>query len=363
MLWSIKSLQTSRSQRPIAHPKLPHSPHSKPDQPLHRGYGLASCLAFLLLTASGCTIASPPSVSDSVSAPPAQAETLVAMSPERPAAASTAETIRVGSQAELTSEQSETLAAIASARVIYLGETHDQVADHQAQLQIIRNLVDQGKSVAISLEMFQRPFQPILDQYLAGDIDLEQLRIQSEYDERWGFPWELYSPILDYAKTEGLPLIAANTPREVTRKVARQGLDSLVGDELTWIPALEEINVKSQDYRTFVKHVFDSFHGHGGHGSSERKDSETAFNNFFAAQVLWDETMAEAVATYVQTNPDHTVVMLAGQGHVIYDYGIPSRVQRRLGTEVSQASVLLNPSEQFRNEGTGKIADYFWLSE
>lgn len=285
---------------------------------------------------------------------------------EAPAVGVTAEAIRAGSQVALTPEQRETLAAIASARIIYLGETHDQVADHQAQLQIIRNLVDQGKSVAISLEMFQRPFQPILDQYLAGEIDLEQLHLQSEYDKRWGFPWELYSPILEYAKAEGLPLIAANTPQEVTRKVARQGLASLAGDELKWIPPLDEINVKSQDYRTFVKHVFDSFHGHGGHGSSssgEGKDSETAFNNFFAAQVLWDETMADAVTTFVQANPDHTVVMLAGQGHVIYGYGIPSRVQRRLGADVSQVSILLNPSEQFRNEGAGKIADHFWLSE
>ena len=38
--------------------------------------------------------------------------------------------------------------------------------------------------------MFQRPDQSVLDQYIAGKITEEQLVEQSDYEERWGFPWE-----------------------------------------------------------------------------------------------------------------------------------------------------------------------------
>ena len=73
--------------------------------------------------------------------------------------------------------------------------------------------------------------------------------------------------------------------------------------------------------------------------------------------------MADVLAQFLRENPDHTVVMLAGQGHVIYGYGIPSRVQRRLGDDLTQATLLLNPSEAFQSVGEGTIADHFWISQ
>jgi uncharacterized iron-regulated protein len=74
--------------------------------------------------------------------------------------------------------------------VIYLGENHDSSIAHQRQLEIITQLqakIAGGEpDLAIALEMFQRPFQPMLDRYLAGTITEEQLRKQTEYDTRWG---------------------------------------------------------------------------------------------------------------------------------------------------------------------------------
>lgn len=270
------------------------------------------------------------------------------------------------------STQAEILQALGQAQVIYLGETHDSLADHQAQLAIIEALVEQGKSVAIAFEMFQRPFQSVLDDYAGGKIDEATLRRESEYDERWGFDWELYAPILRYGKAQSLPLLAANTPREITRQVARQGLDSLDTQARSQIPPFAEIRRDNEDYRAFVAQAFLGFHGHGGHGTSGAGDVDPgrmkqAFERFFAAQVLWDETMAETVATYLRANPNRTVVVLAGQGHVIYGWGIPSRVARRLAaeqdSELRQVTVLLNPSDEMRQVGEGAIADYFWLSQ
>ena len=240
-----------------------------------------------------------------------------------------------------------------SANLIYLAESHNSQADHQAQLEIISQLYSQNTKIAIGMEMFQRPFQQFLDQYLAGEISEEELREKSEYDQRWGFDWELYAPILRFAKAHNLPVLALNTPSEITRQVARNGLESLSEEQLQYIPPPAEIRTDNQDYRQMIKSVFEQ-HAHGGHGNSE------SFERFFTAQVLWDETMAERVAQFYRANPDYQVVVLAGKGHVIYDYGIPSRVNRRLGDDVSQASVWLGEFNSAGFTGTGKPVDYVW---
>ncbi|NJN59721.1 MAG: ChaN family lipoprotein, partial [Leptolyngbyaceae cyanobacterium SL_5_9] len=127
------------------------------------------------------------------------------------------------------------------ADVVYLGETHDSLTDHQAQLQIIQALHGQNPRMAIALEMFQRPYQSVLDRYLAGEISAVELRQQSEFDQRWGFSWAYYEPILEFAKDNGLPVIALNTPTEITRRVADKGLGGLLESDRQWIPPVSEI--------------------------------------------------------------------------------------------------------------------------
>lgn len=240
--------------------------------------------------------------------------------------------------------------------VIYLGETHDSSADHAAQLQIIQELHRRHSDLAIGMEMFQRPFQPVLDQYLAGQITEAELRQQSEYDQRWGFPWANYAPILRFAQANQIPVLALNTPTEVTRRVAQKGLDALQPSDLQWIPPPSEIRTDNEAYRQFLRPIYEDFHE--GHSSS------TDFERFFLSQVLWDETMAEQVASFLTSHPDYQMVVLAGQGHVMYGHGIPSRVARRMQSvrPLTQRIVLLNPATDPSTQADDSIADYLWLS-
>lgn len=249
------------------------------------------------------------------------------------------------------------LSRLAKAEVVYLGETHDNRQDHEAQLDIIQSLYRRQPQIVIALEMFQRPYQPLLDRYLAGELTEAELRSQSQYDQRWGFPWNYYAPILRFAKENRLPLIALNTPTEVTRQVARNGLESLDPVERKWIPPLSEINTQQPSYRQRLLNIYQDAHQHSG--------SADNFDQFFQAQVLWDETMAAGIAKLLQTHPKHLVVVLAGQGHVIYGEGIPSRVARRMAkapASFQQLILLLNPSE-IDPSPSCQPADYFWETE
>ena len=246
-----------------------------------------------------------------------------------------------------------------TADIIYLGETHDRPEDRQGQLEILDALYRNNPQIAIGLEMFQRPFQEVLDDYLAGNITEEELRELSEYDRRWGFPWESYAPLLRFAKARQLTVLALNTPAEITRKVAREGLESLDASDFKYVPPVADIDTTDEGYRQMVREVYEA-HSHGGHGNSD------SFERFFAAQVLWDETMAEKIAQFYQANPDTQIVAIAGRGHIVYGYGIPSRVARRLAAfDIVGRSVLFGaPEPDVTSEGqtseTDAIADYFW---
>ncbi len=254
---------------------------------------------------------------------------------------------------------------LAEANVIYLGEYHDRAYDHQAQLEIIRELQARNPKLTIAMEMFQRPFQGAIDAYLAGEIDEAELIDRTEYETRWGYPWELYAPILRFARKTGIPVIAANAPVELTRKVAAEGLAGLSGDDFRYVPPIADIRLDDEDYRNALYELFQMHMGFRSDDPSGQEDEnqdakdsksvtkpftdsefqgnptgtadivaenpeDTGFERFFAAQVLWDETIAEVIATAYQANPDRQIVVIAGRGHIAYNFGIPNRVERRV---------------------------------
>lgn len=241
------------------------------------------------------------------------------------------------------------LKQLAQANVVYLGETHDRPADHAAQLAILQALRQERPKLVIGMEMFQRPYQAAIEAYLAGKLSETELQNQTQYAQRWGFEWEFYAPILRFAKDNKIPVIALNTPSEVTRKVARTGLTSLTAVERRYIPPPREIVVGPAKYRDRIRQIYNE--AHQGKGNSQ------GFDRFFQAQVLWDETMADRIAQHLRQQPESLVVVLVGQGHLLYGDGIPDRVKRRL-PKLTQYSVLLNPAAEVRQ--AREIADYFW---
>jgi uncharacterized iron-regulated protein len=252
-------------------------------------------------------------------------------------------------------------------QIIYLGEAHTNAQDHAEQLRILMALHQQNPQVAIAVEMFQRPFQGAVDRYLAGEIDEAQLLQQTEYEQRWGYDWRYYAPLMRYAKEHNLPVIAMNTPTEITRKVAQAGLANLKEAEQVYIPPLDQIRTDAdftpnRGYRQMLGEIF-AMHAHHRQGD-QQSDGNDRFERFFAAQVLWDETMAESIVQFHQRQPDYQILVIAGQGHIVYDYGIPSRVARRLvaidlesGAEAAQKQSTV-PVQRPRKNGIPSASAY-----
>ncbi len=235
--------------------------------------------------------------------------------------------------------------ALRDTRVVLVGERHDRYEHHLNQLAIIRGLYEQDPKLAIGLEFFQQPFQEYLDQFVAGEIDEREFLRRTEYFQRWRFDYRLYRPILEFARAQGLPVVALNVPGEVTAKVAREGLESLDEEQQQWVPV--EIERGNTAYEDRLRRVFEQ------HPSVD----EGGFERFLDAQLLWDEGMAERAARYLQDHPEQRMVILAGAGHLEYGDGIPDRLQRRLG---DPQAVVING---LRDDLDPDLADYLLLPE
>jgi len=214
---------------------------------------------------------------------------------------------------------SDVIEDVSDKRIIYVGEFHNRFAHHDVQLQVIKGLSRKNRMIAIGMEMFQRPFQMVLNDYIAGKIDEREFLKKSEYFKRWGLDYNLYKPILNFAKAEGITVIALNIREEIVKKVSRGGIDSLSEDEKREIPA--EMDFSDNEYRERLREVFQR------HENWKEKN----FDFFYQAQILWDETMAMSIDDFLKKNPDYQMIVLAGAGHLKYGSGIPTRAFRRNG--------------------------------
>jgi aminopeptidase N len=220
--------------------------------------------------------------------------------------------------------------SVSRKKIVYVGEYHSQFAHHEIQLDIIKGLYQKDPKIAVGMEMFQRPFQKTLDDYITGSIDERAFLKKSEYFKRWGFDYNLYKPILDFARAEKVPVVALNLSREITDTVSKAGMDSLTDDMRKDVPA--QMDFSDLEYSERLRQVF------AQHEGSNERD----FDFFLQSQILWDEGMARSIDEYLRRNPDRRMIVLAGGGHLAYGSGIPKRTFRRNG--LSYATVLCDVS-------------------
>jgi len=238
----------------------------------------------------------------------------------------------------------QTLGALPDDRIVFVGEAHTRYDHHLVQLEVLKFLHRKHGDVALGVEWFQFPFQPVLDDYLAGRITEAQMLDRTGYFDRWRFDYRLYRPIIEFARAEGIPIIALNAPVELTRKIGQDGLASLPAHERASLPA--EYGPVPDDYRARVKSAFDA---HPPQGQS--------FEHFLEVMQTWDETMAQTAADHLAAHPGRRLVVLAGSGHVMYGDGIPDRLARRTGIH----GVRLLVGAEFAGEPD--VADFIVLSQ
>ena len=229
-------------------------------------------------------------------------------------------------------------------KIVLVGEQHDQRGHHVAQLEIVKALHSSGTPIAIGLEMFRANSQDALDQWVNGRRSEKEF--QKVFSDNWGFSWSLYSMIFGFAREAKIPIVGLNVPRAVTQQVARGGFRSLSEEQRANLPFVE-CRV-DPEYMDFIQRAYGA-HGHG----------QMNFTNFCEAQLVWDKAMAVHALGYVKKNPDRTMVLLAGNGHV-WKKGIPERIKE--SSSLTYAVLLPEIPENLEKDTiTLEDADYLML--
>lgn len=203
-------------------------------------------------------------------------------------------------------------------RVIYVGENHNALADHQLQLDVLRQMTAQGQPLAIGAEWFQARFQATLDRYISGEIDEATMLKGTEYFSRWGFDYRLYRPIMQFAREHKLPVLALNASRELVQGIRKDGINELPAALKAELP--DDYDFSDKVYEEKLRQIFNMH---------QRDDAQ--FQRFLEVQLTWDESMANNAASWLQANPNGRLLILAGNGHISGHHGIPQRVERRTG--------------------------------
>lgn len=207
--------------------------------------------------------------------------------------------------------------------IIYAGEIHTLQFSHKIQLEILKILYEKkGEKICVGFEMLNKTLQILLDSYVEGKISEEEFLKKINWEKEWGFDFNLYKPIFDFIKEKKLKALALNVPRNIVSKVARKGLESLDNEEKSLI-AKEIKLTKNKEYNKYLE---ETFYGHG----ENPMNKIMSFENYKLAMAVWNESMGEIIADFMKNNRNYSFVVIAGNGHIVYNSAIPWSVKRRL---------------------------------
>lgn len=187
--------------------------------------------------------------------------------------------------------------------VIFIGEFHGNHASHLLEMQLMAALHKLHPVQILSMEMFNRDQQPILNRYLDSEIGEAFLKTETP---TWGNYAGSYRPLVEFAKQNFIPVIAANASANIVRCIGRHGavyLDKLSTEERPLIaskPFTDNTEYR-QRYMAFL--------------AMAKKLTAAGKENSYLAQLTRDNTMAESIYQAWLENPQAQILHITGSFH------------------------------------------------
>jgi len=229
-----------------------------------------------------------------------------------------------------------------AARIVYVGEHHNNFAHHEIQLNILTALYKKNPNLVVGMEMFDQTYQTILNQWSTGILDSQAFIEKVHWYANWKFDFELYSSLFDFIKTNQIRLVALNLPSSVTSRIAVGGIENLLPADKKFLP--QNIDLTNADHRKYIEKIFSRHHIRG-------RDN---FEYFYSAQCVWEDAMAESIARNIDNS---MMIVFTGSGHLVEKFGVPDRVFKRTG--LAFRTILPYP---IGRQTELKTADYIWVS-
>ena len=178
----------------------------------------------------------------------------------------------------------------AKSDAVFVGEQHDDPETHRMELAILEDLHERvGRRLILTMEMFERDQQVVLDQHLAGVLSEEELGKKTKL---WGNYASDYAPMVRFAAKNMVPVVAANCPNTIIRKVGQGGIDALAKlPESERRFAAKTVIAPAAD--AYADKFTETMSGMGGsHGPAM---DPAMLRRIYEAQCTRDDTMAESM--------------------------------------------------------------------
>ena len=195
----------------------------------------------------------------------------------------------------------DVVAGLDKADVLFFGEEHNDSTCHVLEALLFQKISEKypGKT-ALSLEMFETDCQGVLNEYLGGLIREKNFVTEG----RAWHNYKDYRPMIEYAKTNHNPVVAANAPARYVNRVNRLGLASL--DQLdnigkAWLAPLPIDTATGAYYDKFLSIM-------GGHGAMGGMQ-------MYQAQNTWDATMGWSISRFLKKHRDYKLLQVNGGFH------------------------------------------------
>jgi uncharacterized iron-regulated protein len=201
------------------------------------------------------------------------------------------------------------------ADVLFFGEEHNDSVCHYLENKVFRALHAQyGDQLVLSMEMFETDNQLALNEYLEGKID----EIRLSKDARLWNNYKDYRPMVEYAKQNNIPVIAADPPRRYVSLVTKRGmkaLDSLSKDAKKFLPPLPYDTLTGRYREKFIDIM------KGGPGGNSP--------NIYYSQSLWDAGMSYSIYKFLKENKHKKIFHCVGGFHTEEKLGTAAQLQMR----------------------------------
>jgi uncharacterized iron-regulated protein len=212
--------------------------------------------------------------------------------------------------------------------VVFYGEEHNDSVTHYLEKTLYELLYSKFENkLTLSMEMFERDVQPVMNEYLGGYIReknfLKDARAWSNYRD--------YRPMIEFSKDKKLNVICANAPGRYTNLAGRKG------------PAiLKELSAESKmffaplPYDTATGKYHDKLMEMSGHTPVSKTDTGKtkvpvmSMGNFnlVVAQSLWDATMAWSISEYRKKHKDVKIMQVNGRFHSDEGFAVVTQLKR-----------------------------------
>jgi uncharacterized iron-regulated protein len=237
------------------------------------------------------------------------------------------------------------------ADVLFFGEEHNDSTGHNLEYALFKGLTEKytGRT-ALSMEMFQTDCQLVLNEYLSDAI-----REKNMISDARAWPnYPDYRPMVELAKLNHLPVIAANAPSRYTNMVTRNGLASLqqlTAQAKSYLAPLPIDTATGAYYDKFVKIM-------GGHEAM-------AGMQIYQSQNLWDATMAWSIAKFLKDHPQFKILQLNGGFHSEEKLGAVAQL-KKYAPKARVLTIASYADDNFENPDWNKfrqMADYIILTD